>query len=252
MNKKFSTLMAGLMLASAFSVSAQKATEEYKDGKYYLLGTTSGTVIDKVLSVESDAKSTTSKYGELSLQNAPNDLAATREALWKVTVIQEKLGDTPTYRFVNVATGQYLSVEIPEDANDKIGDNEKVIITGKLMEWYNGLNSTGIKQGNKIMSYIDKNEVVYLATDNNKLVVKRGKPNNLSNAILIQPYRAKVVSLNANELNKELIMNNDDVEKPTFTLSFNKDCNSNSSAICSSVPSTPTASRSLAFSSFST
>ena len=225
MNKKFSTLMAGLMLASAFSVSAQIATEEYKDGKYYLLGTTNGTNIDKVLSVESDAKSTTSDYGELSLQNAPTNLEATREALWKVTVIQEKFGDTPTYRFVNVATGQYLSVEIPEDANDVIGNdtNEKVMITGKLMEWYNGLNSTGIKQGSNIMSYIDKNEVVYLATENNKLVVKRGKPNNLSNAISIQPYRAKVVSLNANELNHELIMNNEIDDKATFSLSFNKE-----------------------------
>ena len=228
MNKKFSTLMAGLMLASAFSVSAQKATEEYKDGKYYLLGTTNGTDIDKVLSVESDAKSTTSEYGELSLKAAPTNLEATREALWKVTVIQEKFGDTPTYRFVNVATGQYLSVEIPENASDVIGDNnnEKVMITGKLMEWYNGLNSTGIKQGNKIMSYIDKNEVVYLAKDNtsNKLVVKRGKPNELSNdAIEIQPYRAKVVSLNANELNHELIMNNEIDDKATFSLSFNKE-----------------------------
>ena len=232
MNKKFSTLMAGLMLASAFSVaSAQTATKEYKDGKYYLLGTTSGTDIDKVLSVESDAKSTTSEYGELSLQDAPKNLEATREALWKVTVIQEKFGDTPTYRFVNVATGQYLSVEIPENASDVIGDNnnEKVMITGKLMEWYNGLNSTGIEKANSIMSYIDKNEVVYLAKDKNtnKLVVKRGKPNELSDAIEIQPYRADVVPLNANELNKELIMNNDDVEKPTFTLSFNKDVTDN-------------------------
>ena len=224
MNKKFSTLMAGLMLASAFSVaSAETATTEYKDGKYYLLGTTSGTDIDKVLSVESDAKSTTSEYGELSLKAAPTNLEATREALWKVTVIQEKFGDTPTYRFVNVATGQYLSVEIPEDANDQIGDNERVIITGKLMEWYNGLNSTGITAGNNIMSYIDKNEVVYLAIENNKLVVKRGKPNNLSNAISIQPYRAKVVSLDASELNHELIMNNEIDDKATFSLSFNKE-----------------------------
>ena len=224
MNKKFSTLMAGLMLASAFSVaSAETATTEYKDGKYYLLGTTNGTNIDKVLSVESDAKSTTSEYGELSLKAAPTNLEATREALWKVTVIQEKFGDTPTYRFVNVATGQYLSVEIPEDANDQIGDNERVIITGKLMEWYNGLNSTGITAGNNIMSYIDKNEVVYLAIENNKLVVKRGKPNNLSNAISIQPYRAKVVSLNASELNHELIMNNEIDDKATFSLSFNKE-----------------------------
>ena len=42
MNKKFSTLMAGLMLASAFSVNAQiaKTTGEssYQNGKYYLLG----------------------------------------------------------------------------------------------------------------------------------------------------------------------------------------------------------------------
>ncbi len=237
MNKKFSTLMAGLMLASAFSVaSAEKPSGKYENGKYYLLGTTNGTgstaSIGKVLSVESKANDANVTYGQLTLKEAPGDLAATREALWKVTVIQEKFGDTPTYRFVNVATGQYLSVEIPENASDVIGNdnNEKVMITGKLMEWYNGLNSTGIKTGSNIMSYIDKDEVVYLAKESSssdKLVVKRGKPNELSEAIEIQPYKADVVSLNADELNHELIMNNEIDDKATFSLSFNKEVTDN-------------------------
>ena len=60
MNKKFSTLMAGLMLASAFSVNAQTEAEKYENGKYYLLGnTTYG-----YLSVTSDAGD---DYGQLDL-----------------------------------------------------------------------------------------------------------------------------------------------------------------------------------------
>ena len=65
MNKKFSTLMAGLMLASAFSVSAQgslgipTSIDKYEDGKYYVLGDG-----NNVLTVVSDAGP---RYGELAM-----------------------------------------------------------------------------------------------------------------------------------------------------------------------------------------
>ena len=226
MNKKFSTLMAGLMLASAFSVNAQTASGKYEDGKYYVLGSwdKSNGKPGKILSVESDRNAGAS-FGRLTLTNYSAKLEAVREALWKVTVTQEKLGDTPTYSFVNVATGQVLSVSTPKDKNDIIGDNENVMISGGFMEWYNGLSSTGISvSGNPMMSYLDKNEVVYLDINNNKLLVKRGTPADANGSGLkIIPIEAGIVNLTADELNHELIMNNKIDDKATFSLSFDRD-----------------------------
>ena len=229
MNKKFSTLMAGLMLASAFSVaSAHDLTGKYENGKYYMLaiGNDTGDAADKVLSVNS---STNGTYGQLSLVDASTvgDLETTRNALWQVTVIKEKAGDTPTYRFVNVATGQFLSVATPTVWNSTSNEYNavtNVTITGSFMEWYNGLNSTGIEDGSPLMSYVKDNDVIYLALDdNNTLVVKRGTPKDAVKGISIQPAKADIVALGVDELNKELIMNNAESDKNSFTLSFNRD-----------------------------
>jgi len=119
MNKKFSTLMAGLMLASAFSVNAAK----YENGKYYLLQTQNGAI-----SVVSEPGL---KYGQLYLENGTMDLTRTRNSLWKVKVTQETAGDTPKYSFVNVATGQILSVATP-DPNKALDDQ---FVAGSFMEW---------------------------------------------------------------------------------------------------------------------
>ncbi len=225
MNKKFSTLMAGLMLASAFSVaSAQTPWGKYENGKYYMLGAVYNGTLEKYISVESDSNA---DYGKLDFVGAPTNLEETREALWKVTVTQESYGDTPKYSFVNVATGQVLSVAIPKDDQDVIGDDEDVMISGGFMEWYNGLNSVDIdkRNGNKFMSYISKNEVVYLVKDaNNKINVKRGTVAEAeTSGVSIIPVIANKVTLGAEELNKELIMNNALEDDDTFTLSFNRD-----------------------------
>ena len=230
MNKKFSTLMAGLMLASAFSVNsamAQTEAKEYKDGKFYLLKTDA----NNYLAVVSEAGA---NYGQLYLDATIDGLADTRNALWKVTVTQEKLGDTPKYSFVNVATGQILSVATPEDKTGNVYDPLKEqFIAGSYQEWYNGLSSTGINTPQTFMSYVGKNDVVYLGLNNTQIEVngekvstvdvKRGSTSDAENGLKIEPYTAAIVTLNANELNKELIVNNPNDDKATFTLSFNRD-----------------------------
>ena len=247
MNKKFSTLMAGLMLASAFSVNAlgasntPTAVEKYVDGKYFMLG---NSISKKVLTVVSKTDGT---YGELKMTDInPSSgdwsLQDTRNALWQVKVTTALIGDAPKYSFVNVATGMILSVPTPEKNGETIGKDETnptktnpLMIAGGYMEWFNGTNPSFGSSNNYspqiFMSYVNKNDVVYLMEENGDLYVKRGTVSQMekesSGIIKIQPYKANVVSLNANELNKELIMNNDDVEKPTFTLSFNKDVTDN-------------------------
>ena len=256
MNKKFSTLMAGLMLASAFSVSAQSITnaptktDKYVNGKYYMLGTD-----DNVLAVQSDATAGSNyAYGELKMvdldqpgvANADWTLAQTREALWQVTITSGEAGNAPKYSFVNVATGMTLSVSIPTknysdiSGNDKseaiIGEDGELMISGGYMEWLNGgANSykTNASSGQAFYSYVNNTDVVFLTynTTDNELVAVRDKYNKMADAntnygtdvkvVKVQPYKAKTVALTAKDLNKELITNNDDEE--SFTLSFDQD-----------------------------
>ena len=228
MNKKFSTLMAGLMLASAFSVNAQiaKTTGEssYQNGKYYLLG--NGT---NFLSVSSDTENGT--YGKLEVVKATSEdvtgLKATREALWQVTVTAGNDGNAPKYSFVNVATGMTLSVPTPD--SDKEGENTAdAKISGGFMEWLNGGANSFVTTGGEqpLYSYIDSKSVVYLTYDESatpELSVKRSAFADIDEDEIfsVQPYKALTVELTADDLNKELITNND--EGDFFNLTFNQD-----------------------------
>ncbi len=240
MNKKFSTLMASLMLASAFSVTSAQtgqpsAVEKYEDGKYYVLGNG-----HNALAVESQAGP---NYGELKMiwQDGAsdwNDLAKIRSALWKVTVVPGKAGDAPKYSFVNVATGMTLSVPTPESSEngkntigeDNGEDVNLLMISGGYMEWMNG-NANAFSDVENFYSYVNSTEVVYLRCDANSyapggkdLYVVRQSYNEMVNdgsALTIRPYKAKSVVLTADDLNKELITNND--KGSSFKLSFDQD-----------------------------
>ena len=207
MNKKFSTLMASLMLASAFSVSAQVAVpspvDEYEDGKYYVLGNGIN-----ALAVETTPGP---NYGELKMiwqeeEGLANwkDLGVTRSALWKVTVVPGKAGDAPKYSFVNVATGMTLSVPTPESSEDGKniigkGGNVPLMISGGYMEWMNG-NSNDFSGGEqKFYSYVNSTEVVYLqyeygvsdAPGGKDIYVVRGSYEEMrSEGLSIRPYEA--------------------------------------------------------------
>ena len=238
MNKKFSTLMAGLMLASAFSVSAQKSVTEYKDGKYYLLGNSKG-----YISVNSEAGE---KYGELSMfkptvSPATWTLEQTREALWKVSVTKGVNGNAPKYSFVNVATGMTLSVPTPDkngltegqDDNTATPSVKALMISGGYMEWLNGgansFSTSTSDEGEILYSYLNNTnaDVVYFVYDqtNNDLYVKRSTYSNMtaasSGALTVKPWEAAVIDLSADDLNKELITNND--KGDFFNLTFNQD-----------------------------
>ncbi len=231
MNKKFSTLMASLMLASAFSVSAQTGnptpsqTDKYEDGKYYLLGSHD----NGFLAVNSDPQSP--DYGALSLidpvhasTSKPWDLYNTRSALWKVTVTEGKAGDAPKYSFVNVATGMTLSVPTPA-----LNGTAEATISGGYMEWLDGgansYTTNNTDANADFYSYVDSKEIVYFTynKDTKELKVKRSKYSEgiLNEVLNIQPYLAVTIDLTADDLNKELIANND--KGTSFKLSFDQD-----------------------------
>ena len=227
MNKKFSTLMAGLMLASAFSVNAQTTNEptavsKYVSGKYYVLGDATN-----VLTVVSDAKD--DAYGELKMVPKAGtwNLSATRDALWEVKVVAGQAGDAPKYSFVNVATGMTLSVPTPQNNTDKntVAEGDELMISGGYMEWMNGYaNSFGTTPTPAdFYSYVNSTDVVYLMYKNGDLYVQRSTYANMpsTNRVKIMPYEAQTVDLSADDLNKELITNND--KGDFFNLTFNQD-----------------------------
>ena len=227
MNKKFSTLMAGLMLASAFSVANadvnNTANGKYEDGKYYLLGD-GNNFISVVSNPDGDGSNA---YGDLKITtrtelqviSGDNKLTETREALWKVNVTTGTQGQTPHYTFQNVATGLMLSVPVPSGDNGATGEAE---IAGTMMEWYNGTASTDITSASPLMSYVGANQVVYFINNGGTLEVKKDTPSEVANALEVQPYTATVLTdLTAEQLNKELDLN---VKKGGyFSLSFDRD-----------------------------
>ena len=210
--------MAGLMLASAFSVaSAQDYAKEYENGKYYLLGNSTNGYI----SVESEAGAT---YGKLSVLPTTTQwsLETTREALWKVTVTKGDDGVAPKYSFVNVATGMTLSVPTPTNSTPV-----NAVISGQFMEWLNGgANSfENASSAAPLYSYIDSKNIVYLTLSGTQLQVKKEaySATALSNALAVQPWKAETVNLTADDLNKELITNNAVTSDSFFNLTFDQD-----------------------------
>ena len=211
--------MAGLMLASAFSVaSAQQLEDEYVNGKYYLLGNTTGGFI----SINSTPGS---NYGRLTLQPSTvisGNLQETREALWKVTVTEGNVGETPKFVYENVATGIILNISENDFGNGTALLNP--IIAGSYMEWYNGVSlKTNGTNAFPLMSYTDKDEVIYFtANAAGDLVANLGTPATAEvNGMKVNPYIADpILNLDEDALNTQLgkIENGD-----SFNLYFNED-----------------------------
>ena len=215
MNKKFSTLLAGLMLASAFSVGAQ--VKKYENGKSYLIG--NGTY---VLTVNSTPGNT---YGDLSVtakSSVNTSIKNTNEALWTVSFTEGVSSNAPKFTFINKATGLTLSVDASKaDETTKVIPNE---IAGSVSEW---LNTPLTDNGNSVLplsplySYTKANEVVYFDIDaSNNLVIKLGSPTDAQAVEDFHPYEADIINnLTANDLNTQL----QTAEAGWFNLAFNRD-----------------------------
>ena len=109
MNKKFSTLVAGLALCTAFTANAK-----VEDGKVYQLTNEDG----KYLSVTESYTKTDS----LILADAPTaDIKNTdyQKSLWKVTYRFVSLANTWAYTLTNSATGRVLTLDKQAEWNFK-------------------------------------------------------------------------------------------------------------------------------------
>ena len=167
MNKKFSTLMAGLMLASAFSVAdAQKVVQKYETSKAYWLGIsenddfdmTNGT--DQVIAVVSNPKAT--NYGQLILVNKAelDNICAVKAATWTIAYTQPTDGTAPKFTYVNKATGLTLSLD-PNAAG------ELAFVKGGSSEWLNTpiTDNTGANAAlpfKTLRSFYEANKAVFM------------------------------------------------------------------------------------------
>ena len=242
MNKKFSTLMAGLMLASAFSVAdAQKVVQKYETNKTYWLGLEADAqidekdAVDEVIAVVSDP--TDPNYGQLVLVDKDdlNEIHAVKAATWSISFTQPTDGTAPKFVYVNKATGLTLSLDV--DAAKRAYDNGKnatveASIKGEASEFLNS-EVTDAGSGKQLdfavlRSYYASNDAIYL-TDKKSLttestaigfnfggeeavdarplylaIKENATTSNMDKALSIAPAQPEIFPLNANDLNSQL------------------------------------------------
>ena len=236
MNKKFSTLMAGLMLASAFSVSAQTVVEKYETSKTYWLGIdgtdTNDRKVEKIIAVDAIPSSAT--YGKLMLVDPTTyltDINKVKAATWTIAFTQPTDGTAPKFTYVNKATGLTLSLD-PNDAG------KVAMIKGSSSEWLNTPITNADNDPDKteylpfapLRSFYAANKAVFLYQEDNgdlKVGVSENTADlkyNNKNALEIAPAKPAVFELNANDLNSQLGKIDLDIVKDSwFNLYFNQD-----------------------------
>lgn len=252
MNKKFSTLLAGALLATSLGVngavipmtlspagvassplagvSTGGAAAGYRVGVSYLLG------------VSNTRYLTVNGNDELEMTSAlPTSLSAANRALWTLQRIQTEVGAVaPKYVFVNKATGILLAMD-KSQATSFGGDGQAVTdptkvnseLGGDQTEW---LSAISYKEpqlpaaGNAIYASIPGDSVVALATvqGGNEVYLAKMKASELgeTNVVKIHPYTYtdnSMIVLSANDLNTMLRNVAGDKAAPDsyFKLNFN-------------------------------
>ena len=188
MNKKFSTLLASAMLATAFSAGAANP----KKGDAVLLKH------GGFVTVQKDAN-----FGKLDASTSTVDknikLSTLNEATWTVSSKKTVLGKE-VYTFVNKATGLTLAVD-PTTAVDK-GQTSGAAITlgGSASEW--------VLEGNNLVSYFKGDSVVYLGKNSdNSLFLLKGKSSDAITSLTLDNStlaHVGVLPLTADDLNSLL------------------------------------------------
>ena len=154
MNKKFTTLLASAMLATAFSAGA---AVDAKKGDAVLLKTGSS-----YLSAQ-----TGENFGKLALGTSVDQLADLNKATWTVTEKKTSLGKT-IYSFVNKATGLMLAVD-PTLAVDKSKtEGTALTLGGSATEW--------VEENDALVSYFKGDSVLFIKKDaQDVLFLAKGK-----------------------------------------------------------------------------
>ena len=180
MNKKISTLLAGVMLASAFSVNAAM-----ENGKSYLLKSGSN-----YLSAETDK--TSADYGKLVYGSlSTNDLSEVVAGTWKVST--KTTSGAVVYTFVNKVTGMTLAVDptLAKTATNGLS-GDVTLGSGTVSEW-------AFDASNHMYSYFKSDSIVFF---DNTGALSKGKIADLSAALAVtEDVISTPIPISADDLN---------------------------------------------------
>ena len=180
MNKKISTLLAGVMLASAFSVNAAM-----ENGKSYLLKSGSS-----YLSAKTDK--TSADYGKLVYGSLnTSDLSEVVAGTWKVST--KTTSGAVVYTFVNKVTGMTLAVDptLAKTATNGLS-GDVTLGSGTVSEW-------AFDASNHMYSYFKSDSIVFF---DNTGALNKGKIADLSAALAVtEDVISTPIPISADDLN---------------------------------------------------
>ena len=199
MNKKFSTLLAGVALFGATSAFARNNVpsliEGTNDGLYQLK-----TPGDLYLAV--NAK------GELvTVDNVTADNVAS--TLWCTTVTVENQGKAPIYDFVNKGAEALLSVTMDDFAKNAMQTTKNSLVGGEIAGWaFSGTYANALEANRPLYSYFQEDSVVGLVLEGTNVRLKKagGKAADISGAkfATFTLVEADGIALNAKQINTKL------------------------------------------------
>ena len=233
MNKKFSTLLAGFLLAGVVGTSAQ--VNSFENSKAYILS--NGT---NVLAVNASAPGAAPTLTVVAHPGSTTTLTNLQKSLWRVNVTPGVNGANPTYTFVNVYTGTPLAID---PAAAVVATTSATVAAaaaqmgGSVSAWQNDpaynpitpstqfpIYST-FSNGGKDSVYVLAGQTASLSVGEYVGVVKEAKSklDALTTGFKVKPYAAPGIVLNANDLNTKL----GTTAAGSFKLTFTPDVQNN-------------------------
>ena len=199
MNKKFSTLLAGVALFGATSAFAgnnvPSLIEGTNDGLYQLK--TPGNLYLAV-----------NPKGELvTVDNVTADNVAS--TLWCTTVTVENQGKAPIYDFVNKGAEALLSVTMDDFAKNAMQTTKNSLVGGEIAGWaFSGTYANALETNRPLYSYFQEDSVVGLVLEGTNVRLKKagGKATDISGAkfATFTLVEADGIALNAKQINTKL------------------------------------------------
>ena len=198
MNKKFSTLLAGVALFGATSAFAgnnvPSLIEGTNDGLYQLK---TGNLYLAV-----------NPKGELvTVDNVTADNVAS--TLWCTTVTVENQGKAPIYDFVNKGAEALLSVTMDDFAKNAMQTTKNSFVGGEIAGWaFSGTYANALETNRPLYSYFQEDSVVGLVLEGSNVRLKKagGKATDISGAkfATFTLVEADGIALNAKQINTKL------------------------------------------------
>ena len=222
MNKKFSTLLAGVALLGATSVFAADNVTSLVEGTnsgLYQLVVGDGTARDQFLSVNADGKL-------VAVPSIEADNVAS--TLWCVTVTEENKGKAPYFDFVNKGAEALLAITMEEFAVGATVTTVAPEVGGEISGWAFSSTYETLQSNKSLYSYFTTDSVVgFVVGADNTVTLKKELASKVVDGTFtsFSLVEADSVTLNATQINTKLGIQKADAG---VTLKFTPDANKTS------------------------